>query len=67
MGKVAAPDVTKIAWMEAGDVATSVLLNGPRSVQGDTWRQFYAASWITDDRRMHAVRGRLWQYERRLS
>ena len=66
IGKVAPPDVTKIAWMEASAVATSVLLNGPCSVERDAWRKFYAASWITDDRRMRAVRGALWQREERL-
>jgi len=66
IGKVAPPDVTKIAWMEASAVATSVLLNGPCSVERDAWRKFYAASWITDDRRMRAVRGTLWQREGRL-
>jgi len=66
IGKVAPPDVTKIARMEASAVATSVLLNGPCSVERDAWRKFYAASWICDDRRMRAVRGALWQREERL-
>jgi len=66
IGKVAPPDVTKIPRMEASAVATSVLLNGPCSVERDAWRKFYAASWITDDRRMRAVRGALWQREGRL-
>ena len=66
IGKVAPPDVTKIPRMEASAVATSVLLNGPCSVERDAWRKFYAASWITDDRRMRVVRGGLWRREERL-
>jgi len=66
IAKVAPPDVTKIARLEAAAVATSVLLNGPCSVERDAWRAFYAASWITDDRRMRAVRGGLWRREGRL-
>ena len=67
IAKVAPPDVTKIAPMGASDVATSVFLHGrPRSVQRDAWRGFYASGFITDDRRMRAVRGALWQREGRM-